>query len=93
VGGWLINTQPLGDDEPTEAEWPLLDYPHNRCPVLDLGDLHHPLKGNGRVTWALDAVVALLGFDAELVANADGGPAAVRAQAAYLLGSIPTEGS
>jgi hypothetical protein len=38
------------------------------------------------VTWALDAVVALLGFDAELVVNADGGPAAVRAQAAYLLG-------
>jgi hypothetical protein len=44
------------------------------------------------VTWALDAVVALLGFDAELVVNADGGPAAVRAQAAYLLGSTPTEG-
>jgi hypothetical protein len=36
-------------------------------------------------------VVALLGFEAELVVNADGGPAAVRAQAAYLLGSTPTE--
>jgi hypothetical protein len=78
VGGWLIQDQPLGDDEPTEAEWRLLNYLHNRCPVLDLGDLHQPLKGNGCVTWALDAVVALLGFDAELVVNADGGPAAGR---------------
>jgi hypothetical protein len=45
------------------------------------------------VTWALDAVVALLGFDAELVVNADGGPAAVRAQAAYLLGQHRPRGS